>query len=270
MANTHSEKPAPRKIDPYASKSSPPITAQSLRDRLGALRNLWPFFLQVWATSPALTATAVVLRLARALLPIATLYVGKLIIDEALRLVGLPQHDATLQEWFASGDLNTVILLLLLELTLAIAADVFGRIVGLVDSLLSDRFNADASVRLMEHAATLDLEDFEDSEMQDQLDRARRQASGRIALLSQISGRRRTSSPSLSSLPALAFYAPWLIVLLAIALVPAFLGEAISMHTATRSTSCGRRSGANSNISRRPAPARKRPRRSRSSASTLS
>src|SRR5215510_2885601 len=127
MATTTPDKPIRRKVDPFASKSSPPITAQSLRDRLGALRNLWPFFLQVWATSPALTATAVVLRLARALLPVATLYVGKLIIDEALRLVGLPQHYATLQDWFASGELSHLILLLLLELALAIAADVFGR-----------------------------------------------------------------------------------------------------------------------------------------------
>ena len=34
------------------------------------------------------------------------------------------------------------------------------------------------SVRLMEHAATLDLEDFEDSELQDRLERARRQTIG--------------------------------------------------------------------------------------------
>ena len=40
----------------------------------------------------------------------------------------------------------------------------------------------------MEHAATLDLEDFEDSELQDSLERARRQASGRLPLLGQLFG----------------------------------------------------------------------------------
>ena len=199
---------------PYASKSSPPITAQSLRDRLGALRNLWPFFMQVWATSPALTATAIVLRLARALLPVATLYVGKLIIDEALRLVGLSHHYATIQEWFASGELNTSFCSSLLELTLAIAADVFGRIVALVNSLLSDRFNAEASVRLMQHAATLDLEDFEDSELQDRLDRARRLTMGRMTLLSQMFGQAQDVITVLSFAAGLWLFAPWLILLL--------------------------------------------------------
>lgn len=226
MANTDSAKPPRRKIDPYASKSSPPVTSQSLRDRLGALRNLWPFFKQVWATSPSLTATAVALRLARALLPVATLYVGKLIIDEALRLVGLSHHYATLGEWFDSGELNHLVLLLALEFSLAIAADVFGRIVALVDSLLSDRFNADASVRLMEHAATLDLEDFEDSELQDRLDRARRLTMGRMTLLSQMFGQAQDVITVLSFAAGLWLFAPWLILLLLIALVPAFIGEA--------------------------------------------
>ena len=226
MANTNSGNAPRRKIDPYASKSSPPITKQSLRDRLGALRNLWPFFLQVWATSPALTATVVALRLTRALLPVATLYVGKLIIDEALRLVGLSHHFATLQDWVASGELTHLSLLVALELSLAIAADVFGRIVALVDSLLSDRFNADASVRLMQHASTLDLEDFEDSELQDRLDRARRLTMGRMTLLSQMFGQAQDVITVLSFAAGLWLFAPWLILLLLIALVPAFIGEA--------------------------------------------
>ena len=60
----------------------------SLRERVGALRNLPPFLREIWATSRALTIASLGLRLVRALLPIATLYVGKLIIDEAVRLVG--------------------------------------------------------------------------------------------------------------------------------------------------------------------------------------
>ena len=59
-------------------------------------------------------------------------------------------------------------------------------IVSLVDSLLSERVSNASSVRLMEHAATLDLEDFEDAGFQDQLERARRQTSGRMALIGQL------------------------------------------------------------------------------------
>ena len=53
----------------------------SIRERVGALRNLPPFLKLVWQTSPAVSVAVIVLRLVRALLPVATLYVGALIID---------------------------------------------------------------------------------------------------------------------------------------------------------------------------------------------
>ncbi len=77
-----------------------------------------------------------------------------------------------------AGRLDRTGWLLLLEFALAVLADVLGRAVSLVDGLLSERFSNETSLRLMEHAATLDLEDFEDAEFQDQLERARRQTSG--------------------------------------------------------------------------------------------
>jgi ATP-binding cassette subfamily B protein len=39
--------------------------------------------------------------------------------------------------------------------------------VSYADSVLSEMFTNATSVRLMEHAATLDLEDFEDPDLQD-------------------------------------------------------------------------------------------------------
>jgi ATP-binding cassette, subfamily B, bacterial len=199
---------------------------QSLRERLGALRNLPPFFRQIWATSPDLTIASVVLRVARALLPVITLYVGKLIIDEALRLVGLHAQYASARDWFASGQLTYLTALLVIEFGLAILADIAGRVVALIDSLLSEKFNNDASVRLMKHAATLDLEDLEDSEMQDKIDRARRLTMGRMTLMSQMFGQAQDMITVLSFAAGLMVYAPWLIALLVVALVPAFLGEA--------------------------------------------
>src|SRR5436305_10704332 len=213
-------------VDPFASKSSPPSPHQSLRDRLGALKNLPPFFRQIWAASPSLAGANIVLRLARALLPVVTLYVGKLIIDEALRLVGLHAHYGSLPAWFDSGELTTLIVLLAVEFGLAILADIAGRAVALIDSLLSEKFNIDASVKLMEHAPTLDLEDFEDSEMQDKLDRARRLTMGRMTLMSQMFGQAQDMITVLSFAAGLIAFAPWLLALLVLALVPAFLGEA--------------------------------------------
>jgi ATP-binding cassette subfamily B protein len=203
-----------------------PQRNQTFKDRVGALRNLRPFIAMVWRTSPGLTATLIVLRTTRALLPAATLYVGKLIVDDVVRLVQLPGKPEMLVQWLPSGLLNWLGVLLAAEFALAVLADILGRIVSLVDSLLSERVSNASSVRLMQHAATLDLEDFEDSEFQDQLERARRQTSGRMTLMGQLFGQAQDIVTVASFVAGLIFYAPWLIALLLLALVPAFLGEA--------------------------------------------
>ena len=128
--------------------------------------------------------------------------------------------------WLASGLVDHLVGLLAIELVLAIASDLLGRVVSLLDALLSEKFSNVTSIRLMEHAATLDLEDFEDSELQDKLDRARRQTMGRMALMSQIFGQAQDALTIASFSIGLLAYAPWLILLLLVALVPAFLGEA--------------------------------------------
>jgi ATP-binding cassette subfamily B protein len=200
--------------------------ARSFKERLGALKNLRPFLTMVWRTSRSLTVASLLLRSARALLPVITLYVGKLIIDDVVMLVQMPDKPGTLPEWIASGLLNWLGFLLVAEFGLAVIADILGRVVSLIDSLLSERVSNASSVRLMQHAAKLDLEDFEDAEFQDQLERARRQTSGRMTLMGQLFSQAQDIVTVVSFAAGLIIYAPWLIVLLLLALVPAFLGEA--------------------------------------------
>ncbi|WP_266170254.1 ABC transporter ATP-binding protein [Dyella subtropica] len=198
---------------------------QSLRERFVALRNLPPFLRGIWQTSPFMSIATVVLRLLRALLPVATLYVGKLIIDEAIHLIRTGGNHADLSAWLDSGELHRLWWLLALEFALAAGSDILGRIVSLIDSLLSELYANTTSVQLMEHAASLDLEDFEDADLQDRLDRARRQVAGRSSLLSQLLGQAQDVVTIISFAVGLMVYAPWLIVLLLIALVPVFVGE---------------------------------------------
>ena len=207
---------------------SPPVSTTgkrpSFRERMNAMRNLPPFLRQIWQTSPDLTLASLCLRLVRALLPVAMLYVGKLIIDEAVRLAGAGAMPPLGEAW-ASGHLDLLLELLALELGIAIGSDLLGRVVNYADTLLSELFTNATSVRLMEHAAELDLEDFEDPELQDKLDRARRQTMGRMNLMSQLLGQAQDAVTVISFAAGLVAYAPWLIALLAVALVPAFLGE---------------------------------------------
>ncbi|MDR0182249.1 ABC transporter ATP-binding protein [Lysobacter arvi] len=209
--------------DPHAAGAA---SRPSLRERFDALRNLPPFLRMVWSTSPLLSLMTIGLRVVRALLPVATLYVGKLIIDEAVRLVAAGNGFDTIGEAWHGGQLDTLLSLLALEFALAIGSDLLGRLVSYGDALLSELFTNATSVRLMEHAATLDLEDFEDPDLQDKLDRARRQTMGRMNLMSQLFGQVQDAITVVSFAAGLLVYAPWLILLLAIALVPAFIGEA--------------------------------------------
>ncbi len=204
---------------PAVARPSP-----SLRQRMGALRNLPPFLREIWATSRALTSVSLGLRLIRALLPVITLYVGKLIIDEAIRIAGTDLPAGLVAAW-RDGHLDPILWLLLLELGLAVLSDVLGRIIAYADALLSERYTNATSIRLMEHAAKLDLEDFEDPDLQDKLDRARRQTMGRMNLLSMLFGQAQDMVTVISFAIGLMVYAPWLIVLLAVALIPAFVGE---------------------------------------------
>ena len=185
------------------------------------MRNLPPFLRLIWQTSRSLTVANASLRLLRAFLPVAMLFLGKLIIDEVILLAAAGDMPA-----WSSGRLDRLATLIGLELAIAVLSDVVGRVVSLVDSLLSERFTNETSVRLMEHAALLDLEDFEDSELQDQLDRARRQTMGRSSLMTQLLGQAQDVVTIITFAIGLVAYAPWLILLLGIALIPAFLGEA--------------------------------------------
>ncbi len=204
----------------------PPLPQAQLnfRERFGAMRNVPPFLREIWGTSKPLTTAAIGLRLIRAFLPVATLYVGKLIIDEAIRLIGIDVPDNLRLAW-ESGQLNHLIVLLGIEFGLAIGSDLLGRAVSYVDTVLSEQFTNATSVRLMEHAATLDLEDFEDADLQDKLDRARRQTMGRMNLMGQLFGQAQDMITVVSFAVGLLAYAPWLMVLLLVALIPAFVGE---------------------------------------------
>ena len=211
--------------------AAPPATASgprpnpSLRDRFNAMRNVPPFLRQIWAASPALSITSLGLRLVRAFLPVVMLYIGKLIIDEVVRLVGLGVTFDSLGGAWRGGLLQPLMWLLVAEFALAILSDLIGRLVSYAESLLSELFTNATSIRLMEHAATLDLEDFEDPELQDKLDRARRQTMGRSNLMTQLFGQLQDAITVVSFAIGLLVYAPWLILLLAVALIPAFIGE---------------------------------------------
>jgi ATP-binding cassette subfamily B protein len=202
-----------------------PEQTPSFRERLHNLRHLGRLVAQIWRTSAPLTAASISLRLVASLQPIAMLYVAKLIIDEVVRLTTIAPPGASFDEWWAGGALTSIVSLLALELALVIGSDLLARVTGLVDAVLSELHSNTVSVELMRHAAKLDLMHFESAEYQDRLERARRQAAGRNALLSQMFGQAQDMITVVTLAAGLFAYAPWLILLLPLSFLPAIWGE---------------------------------------------
>lgn len=192
--------------------------------RLGALRYIPAVVRLVYAASPVLAVSGIAIRTARALLPVAILFVAKLILDEVVAQARAPSPGG-LADWWASGRLDRLAMLVGAEFLLGAVSDVLARASTLVDSLLAERYSNHASIRLMRHAATLDLEQFEDNDQQDRLDRARRQVTGRTTLLSQLFAQAQDLLTAITLAAGLVVYAPWLLPLLLVALAPALVSE---------------------------------------------
>ena len=185
----------------------------SLKERLEALRYLPALFRLIWRTHRGYTSAMVVLRVLRSVVPVMTFWVGKLILDSVIAAKS------------GNGSLTQVWRYLVLEVAIVLVGEILARGSSLIESLLGDLFSNSMSVRLMEHAAKLDLAQFEDPEFYDHLERARRQTVGRIALLSLLLSMSQDALTLLTLGGALIAYNPWLLLLLAVAVIPSFLGE---------------------------------------------
>jgi ATP-binding cassette subfamily B protein len=184
----------------------------SMKERFAAMRNIPRFFGMIWRTNPLIAFTNLVLRVIRAGVPLALLYVGKLIINGIVHTHG-------------PANLRHIFTLVVIEFALAIFSDLLNRATSLLDSMLGDQFSIKSSIDLMTHAATLDLDQFEDSNFYDMLERARRQTINRTVLMTQLLSQLQDFITLIVLSVGLVVFSPWLIVILLLAVIPAFLGE---------------------------------------------
>ena len=187
-------------------------------ERLQALKYVPPLLKLVYETHRGYTVAILVLRVVRSFIPLAVLWIGKLIIDGVIAAVRVRAGGGAIDWWHLGG-------LVALELGIAVAGEGLARLSSLLESLLGDLFSNRISVRLMQHAATLDLAQYEDAETYDHLERARRQTVGRIGLIALLlsTGQDLITLASLGGV--LLVQLPWLLLLLVVAVLPSFLGE---------------------------------------------
>jgi ATP-binding cassette subfamily B protein len=184
------------------------------RQRLRALKNVPPTLRIVWQSGPLVVASGLFCRVVASVLPLALLWVTKLIIDNIVHAVS--SHGAVSPRFWW---------LVATEFALAVGNTVLARLIDFLDSLLAENYTRHVSILVMKHAAELDLQAYEDPVFYDRLERARVQATDRLGMIQSI-GRlvQQVITAVLMSVSIMAF-SPWLMLMLCAGVLPAFLGE---------------------------------------------
>ena len=184
------------------------------RERLSALRNVPAVLKIVWDSGPAVVVFGLVSRLFASVLPVILLWITKLIIDAIVHAVTTHQPVQTRFWW-----------LVVAEFSLAVVTSILARAIDYSDSLLADKYTRHVSIRVMNHAAGLDLLAYEDPVFYDRLERARVQATDRLGMIQAIGRLIQQAITTLTFTVSILLYSPWLMLLLIVGVVPAFLGE---------------------------------------------
>jgi ATP-binding cassette subfamily B protein len=186
----------------------------SWQERLIALRNVPPVLNIVWESGPTVIVLGLVFRLFASTLPIGLLWITKLIIDRVVHAVSTHEPVQPGFWWLVAA-----------EFALALLGSVLSRAIDFLDALLADRYTRHVSIRVMKHAAELDLIAYEDPVFYDRLERARVQATDRLGMIQSIGRLVQQMITAITMSVSIIVYSPWLMLLLIAGVVPAFLGE---------------------------------------------
>lgn len=153
-------------------------------------------------------------RTVNAVLPVIILVVGKLIIDEVVLQISAETKDLERLWWLVAAEFG-----------LAILSDLMSRAISLTDGLLGDQYSIDTSVRIIKKTSELNLDQLEDAEFYDKLERARQQTTGRVGLMSNILTQAEDLVVIFTLLAGVVAFEPWLIILLVVSVVPTIINE---------------------------------------------
>jgi ATP-binding cassette subfamily B protein len=182
-------------------------------ERIRALKNVPPVLHILWESGPSVVTWGLILRVLVACGPLAGAYIAKTIINGVQTAIsghGTPAHF-----W------NYVIA----EVVIVVVTGLVSRIIDYTDSLLADRYTHHVSIRVMKQAAELDLTTYEDPVYYDRLERARVQATDRLAMIQAMGRLFQQVLSTLLFSSVLLWKAPILLLLLGLAVIPSFLGE---------------------------------------------
>ena len=183
-------------------------------ERLSALRNVPPVLKIVWDSGPLVVFLGLFFRLITSLVPLAALWITKLIVDGVYHAITNHQPVPNSLWWLVAAEFGV-----------ALFGSIVTRSIDYLDALLADKYTRHVSIQVMKHASSLDLLAYEDPVFYDRLERARVQATDRLGMIQSI-GRLVQQVITAASLSISIFiFSPWLLLLLIVGILPAFLGE---------------------------------------------
>lgn len=186
----------------------------SFKGSFESLRFVPRFFKEIRKVNPVLFYANLLSRTVNAVLPVIILIVGKLIIDEVVLQISAETKDLERLWWLVGAEFG-----------LAILSDLMSRAISLTDGLLGDQYSIDTSVRIIKKTSELNLDQLEDAEFYDKLERARQQTTGRVGLMSNILTQAEDLVVIFTLLAGVVAFEPWLIILLVVSVVPTIINE---------------------------------------------
>ena len=186
----------------------------NFKESFASLKFVPRFFKEIRKVNPLLFYANVVSRVVNASLPVLILLIGKIIVDEVVLQIAADVKDYD-RLWLFVG----------IELGLAILSDLLSRAIALTDALLGDQYSIDTSVKIIKKTSEINLDQLEDSEFYDKLERARQQTTGRVGLMSNILTQGQDVIVIISLMAGVVAFEPWLIILLIVSIVPTIINE---------------------------------------------
>ena len=186
----------------------------SIRDSFKALRSIPRFFKEIWKVSPKLFVANTLSRLINAFTPVIILWIGKIIIDEIILQVSLDEQDLTKLWTYVA-----------IELSIVVVSDLLGRAINLTDGLLGDLYSNASSEKIIRKTNELSMEQLEDPEFYDKLERARTQTNSRVNLMTNALSQVESVISMVSLIAGLIFFEPILILILIVSIIPSFINE---------------------------------------------
>ena len=220
-----------------------PRTPRAFRDRVRIIRQaatgtfaaLPRVARLVWAASPALSIGLAASTLVAGLVPLATAFTARLLINAVVEAIGvrithnpidLAHTPALPIPLPAMTTITWIVVLAVIQFGIYAVSSLLSTVRNISQQLLQDKVTLQIQLMVMQHAAALDLPFFEDSSSYDLLRRAQEDAASRpVMMISTAFGLIQTAITFASMVAGLVILSPLLALIALVSPVPAFIAD---------------------------------------------